>query len=60
MKRERLHQQTLVEHHLVLYEVKVEAKKYSYKISGCVASLFLRFACVIIDDDGKKAIRRTT
>ena len=55
------HLQTLVEHHLVLYEVKVEAKKYSYKISGCVASLLLRFvACVIIDDDGEKAIRRTT
>jgi hypothetical protein len=38
MKRKRSHQQTLVEHHPVLYEVKVEAKKYSYKISGCAVT----------------------
>ena len=43
MKRKMHHQQTLAQHHLVLYEVKVGAKKYSYKISGCAVtfSVFL-------------------
>ena len=38
MKQKRFDQQTLVEHHLVQYEVEVEAKKYSYKISGCAVT----------------------